>query len=185
MAKRGLFNSINFAKKYLGFLSEETTLKLWPAWWMMGVKVTSLANDWREVRITLPLTWVSKNMGGGMFGGFQASLADPIAPMACARVFSGHDVWTRCLTVDFQKPGTTDLELRFDFPPDLEEKIRKELSERKRSTPTFEYGLYREDGEMCTKVICVVAIREKGYLKGSPKGAPKQGDSQDSDKIMV
>lgn len=160
------YSSLHFADKFLGFLSEEKLLEWWPAWWMMRLKVTSLANDWREVRITLPLTWISKNMGGGMFGGFQASLADPIAPLACAKVFSGYHVWTRRLTVDFQHPGTTDLELRFDFPPEKEAEIRAELAKRHRSTPTFEYGLYRKDGVMCTKIECVVAIREKGYAKG-------------------
>ena len=98
-----------------------------------------------------------------MFGGFQASLADPIAPLACARAFPDYHVWTRRLTVDFQKPGNSDLELRFDFPLEMEEAILKELAERGRSTPTFEYGLFREDGVMCTKVECVVAIRPKGY----------------------
>ena len=148
------------------FLSEEKRLEWWPAWWMMRIKVTSLANDWREVRITLPLTWISRNMGGGMFGGFQSSLADPIAPLACANVFPGYHVWTRKLSVDFQRPGDTDLELRFDFPLDKEQQISAELAERGRSTPTFEYGLYREDGVMCTKIECVVAIREKGYSRG-------------------
>lgn len=161
------FSSIHFSKKFLRFLSEEKLLEWWPAWWMMRLKVTSLANNWREVRITLPLTWVSKNMGGAMFGGFQASLADPIAPLACAKVFPEFNVWTRSLTVDFQRPGTSDLELRFDFPAEMEAKIRDELTKNKRSNPTFEYGLYRKDGVMCTKIECVVAIREKGYLKKS------------------
>lgn len=159
-------SSISFAKKFLGFVSEEKKLALWPAWWMMRIKVTSLENKWRKVRITLPLTWISRNMGGGMFGGFQASLADPIAPIACGNVFEDYHVWTRKLTVDFRKPGNSDLELRFDFPPEKEQQIRKELKENNRSTPTFEYGLYREDGEMCTHIECVVAIREKGYAKG-------------------
>ena len=102
-----------------------------------------------------------------MFGGFQASLADPIAPIACSRVFSEYSVWTRHLSVDFRKPGNTDLELRFDFPPEKEEEIRKELAERGRSTPSFEYGLYTKDGVMCTKIDCVVAIRKKGYAEGN------------------
>lgn len=41
------------------------------------------------------------------------------------------------MTVDFQKGGSTDLELRFDFDPALEEKIRTELKMKGRSTPTF------------------------------------------------
>jgi len=102
-----------------------------------------------------------------MFGGFQASLADPIAPLACAKVFQDYDVWTRRLTVDFQKPGITDLELRFDFPVEKEREIFEELAERGRSTPSFEYGLYLKDGSLCTKIDCVVAIREKGYAKGN------------------
>ena len=159
------FNTISFSKKYLSFISEEKKLECWPAYWMMRLKVMELSNDWRRVRIILPLTWISKNMGGGMFGGFQASLADPIAPLACGKIFAEYHVWTRKLSVDFQKAGTTDLELRFDFPIEKEQEIRKELKTRHRSTPTFEYGLYNTDGELCTKIECVVAIREKGYLQ--------------------
>ena len=166
MFKKPAFSSISLAKKYFWFVSEEKLLAWWPAWWMMRIKVTSLENNWRKVRIILPLTWISRNMGGSMFGGFQASLADPIAPLACSKIFVDFHVWTRCLTVDFQRPGITDLELRFDFTPEKEEQIRKELAERGRSTPTFEYGLYRKDGVMCTRIECVVAIREKGYAKG-------------------
>ncbi|MGK0270491.1 MAG: acyl-coenzyme A thioesterase PaaI-like protein [Cocleimonas sp.] len=163
MSKKNKFNLSAFASKYLNFISEERRMAIWPAWWMMRIKVTSLANDWREVRITLPLTWISKNAGGGMFGGFQASLADPIAPLACVKIFKGYDVWTRKLTVDFQRPGITDLELRFDFPIEKEQEIFEELVKRGRSTPTFEYGLYLQDGTLCTRVECVVAIREQGY----------------------
>jgi len=137
VTKKKKYNSGTFANKYLNFLSEAQRMQLWPAWWMMRIKVTSLANDWREVRITLPLTWIS-----------------------------GYDVWTRKLSVDFQRPGNTDLELRFDFPLEKEQEIFEELKERNRSTPTFEYGLYRTDGSLCTKIECVVAIREKGYAKG-------------------
>ncbi len=159
------FNSIIFAQKYLGFLTEEKRLEWWPAWWMMRIKVKSLENNWRKVRILLPLTWISKNNGGSMFGGYQASLADPIAPLACAKVFSDYHVWTRKLCVDFQRPGDTDLELRFDFPEEKIKLIRKELKERGRSNPVFEYGLYLSSGEICTHVECVVAIRESGYLR--------------------
>ena len=158
-------NAIAFLNRQLRFLSEAKRLELYPAWWMMRIKVTAMENEWRHIRIRLPLTWVSRNMGGGMFGGFQASLADPIAPLACARVFENYDVWTRKLEVDFRRPGLTDMELRFDFPPELERQIRDELLAHKRSTPTFEYGLYDSQDRLCTAIICTVAIRPKGYLK--------------------
>ncbi|MFN3785488.1 MAG: PaaI family thioesterase [Thiothrix sp.] len=158
------FNFIKFARRWLYFLSEQRRLELYPPWWMMRIKVLALENDWRHIRIRLPLTWAARNMGGSMFGGFQASLADPIAPLACAKVFPDYHVWTRHLSVDFIRPGVTDMELRFDFPPEQEATIRAELKQRNRSTPSFTYGLYDCHGHLCTKVVCVVAIRPPGYL---------------------
>jgi hypothetical protein len=66
--------------------------------------------------------------------------------------------------VDFEHPGNTDLELRFDFDAAVREQIRSELDARGRSTPEFEYGLYRADGQRCTRIHCQVAIRPRGYL---------------------
>lgn len=160
------FNALGFISRRLRFLSYARRLELYPPFWLMGIKVLEWSEDSRRVRIRLPLTWRSKNMGGSMFGGYQAALADPIAPLACSRIFSGYDVWTRKLVVDFKKAGTTDLELRFDFPPGREAGIREELEKRGRSNPVFEYGFYLEDGTCCTTVHCTVAIRKSGYLKG-------------------
>ena len=67
-----------------------------------------------------------------------ASLADPIPALACARVFKDYSCWTRHMTVDFQRGGSSDLELRFSFPQELEQSIKEELAERGRATPTFE-----------------------------------------------
>lgn len=147
----------------LSWLSHKRRLEWYPPFWLMRIKVVELAPDWRRVRIRLPLTFVSRNFGGFMFGGFQASLADPIAALACARVFPGHSVWTRRLTLDFQREGRTDLELRFDFDPKLEQEIRRELETRGRSTPTFEFGYYLSTGELCTRIRNTVAIRPRGY----------------------
>lgn len=148
------------------FLSEKRRLQLYPPFWLMRVKVLELSDNWGRVRLLLPLNMASRNMGGSMFGGYQASLSDPIAALACVKRFPGTDVWTRVHEVDFMKVGNSDLELRFEFPPELENQIRQELAERGRSTPTFEYGFYRQDGECCTWIKSTVAIRPEGYLQG-------------------
>ena len=158
------FNTVKFSRRWLAFLPDSQRLELYPPWWMMRIKVLVLENAWRHIRIRLPLRWISRNMGGSMFGGFQASLADPIAPLACSKVFPEYHVWTRHLSVDFIRPGITDMELRFDFPAETEAAIRAELEKRGRSTPSFEYGLYDSSGRLCTKVVCVGAIRPAGYV---------------------
>lgn len=156
------------------FISPRKRLEWYPPFWVMRIKVLDLAEDWRSVRIRLPLNSFSRNPGGVMFGGYQASLADPIAAISCARVFPGYSVWTRALTLDFIRGGSTDLELRFDFPAEQERAIRAELDDRGRATPVFEYGYYLADGTLCTRILNTVAIRPKGYVKATSPPADIQ-----------
>jgi len=129
----------------------------------MGIRVLELSEDWARARILLPLSGHTRNPGGSMFGGAVAALADPIAALACARRFPGFSVWTRELTVDFLREGRTDLELRFDFDPELARRIQVELEQRGRSTPGFEYGLYLADGRLSARVLNHVALRPPGH----------------------
>lgn len=149
----------------LSFLSEKRRLQWYPPFWLMRVKVLELSDDWRRIRLLLPLNMISRNMGGSMFGGYQAALSDPIAALACAKRFPDTAVWTRVHEIDFQQVGNSDLELRFEFSPELEAHIRDELAQRGRSTPTFEYAFYRADGVRCSVVKSTVAIRPRGYLR--------------------
>ncbi len=161
----------------LRFLSPRRRLELFPPFWLMRVKVVELSPDWRRIRIKLPLTMISRNAGGNMFGGFQAALADPMPALACVRIFPGYSVWTRRLKLDFRHEGRTDLELRFDMDPAMEDTIRRELEDKGRSTPTFEFGYYLADGTVCTVIHNTVAIRPRGYKKGRPNVA--LGEAQD------
>lgn len=153
------------------FLSEQKRIEYYPPFWLMRIKVLEMATDWESVRIKLPLTMFSSNMGGCMFGGYQASVADPIAALACVKKFPGYSVWTRSMQIDFRREGSTDLELRFNFRPEQEKEIKQELAETGRSTPTFEYGLYLKDGTLCTHILNTVAIRPKGYSTKSIKNS--------------
>lgn len=152
-------------------VSDERKIELYPPFFLMRVKVLEIRDDWRFVRMKLPLNTFSRNPGGVMFGGYQAALADPVAAMACARVFPGYSVWTRAMNIDFQLGGSTDLELVFEFPPAQERAIAAELQERGRATPTFEYAFHLADGRRCSVISNTVAIRPKGYVKATTPGA--------------
>ncbi len=147
------------------WLTDKQRIKWYPAFWLMRLQVLELSPCWRKVTIVLPRSWIAINFGGGMFGGFQACLADPVAAMSCAKVFPGYSVWTRSLHLDFRFEGVTDLQLRFAMSMEQERQIRQELQDKGRSTPEFEYGYYLADGSLCTLVKARVAIRPKGYKK--------------------
>lgn len=156
-------NILNILRS-LRFLSPRQRLEWFPPFFLMRVKVVELTDDWQVVRLRLPLNAFSRNMGGSMFGGYQASLADPIAALACVVRFPGYEVWTRAMNIDFVAEGNSDLELRFEFDPLVDQKIRDDLAARGRSTPQFEYGFYRKDGTLCSCVTNTVAIRPRGYV---------------------
>ena len=156
------FNIFSLLKK-LPFIPEKKFLEWYPPFFFMRVRVLEISNNGRFVRLKLPLTMFSKNMGNSMFGGYQAAVADPIAAIVCAKIFPGHEVWTRSQLIDFQHEGNSDLELRFELTADIEQQIKDDLVKKGRSTPTFEYAFYRKDGVRCSKIVNVVAIRPKGY----------------------
>jgi acyl-coenzyme A thioesterase PaaI-like protein len=147
------------------FISDKKRIEWYPPFWLMRIEVLALSSGWREIRLLLPHSWIATNAGGSMFGGFQACLADPIAAMACVRLFPGYSVWTRSLHLDFRHEGVTDLELRFKLEPEQEATIRQELQNKGRSTPTFEYGYYLHDGRLCTVITASIAIRQTGYRR--------------------
>lgn len=148
-------------------LSDKLRLELYPLFFVMRVKVLELSGNWEIVRLRLPLKLINRNIGGGMFGGSQAAVADPIAALACVKRFPGYAVWTRSLELDFRREGLSDLELRFEFSQQKESKILADLAVNQRSTPIFEYGFYDPDGKLCTHVSCSVAIRPRGYKVNS------------------
>lgn len=148
----------------LRFLSEASRFAWYPPFWMMRLKVVDLADDWSHVRIKLPLTWISANAAGNMFGGFQANLADPIPAIACVVKFPGYRVATKKLELDFLRVGNSDLTLHFDFSSEQVASIQQELDEYGRATPCFEMSYMREDGEICTTIKNTIAIRPRGYV---------------------
>jgi acyl-coenzyme A thioesterase PaaI-like protein len=155
-------------------LSDARLLELYPPFVPMRIKVLEIGDNWRAVRIRLPLNARSRNPGGVMFGGWQAALADPIAALACARVFPGYSVWTRAMTISFDHGGNSDLEMRFSLTPEQEKVIRMELERDGRSTPTFEYAYVRKDGVRCTVIRNTVAIRPKGYRRATTPPASSE-----------
>jgi len=148
----------------LGFLSEEGRFAWYPPFWMMRVKVLEQSDDWRHVRIKLPLTWATKNAAGNMFGGTQSTLADPVPAITCVKNFPGYRVATKHLALEFLRVGSSDLILHFDLSDEQANQIAQELRENQRSTPCFEMHYVREDGQICTKIRNTIAIRPLGYV---------------------
>jgi len=159
----GMGSNLKLLQK-MSFLSERRRLELYPPFWLMRVKVLHLDDGWRRLRLLLPLNWLSANAAGNMYGGYQASLADPIPALACLKRFPGYRVATRKLEIDFIRVGNSHLTLHFDFSNEQHDGIQQQLEDSGRASPRFEMHYLRADGMLCTRIQNTVAIRPKGYI---------------------
>jgi len=148
----------------LRFLSPETRFEWYPPFRLMRVRVLELSEDWSHMRIRLPLTRISANAAGNVFGGFQACLADPLPALACLKLFPGHRVATKKLELEFLRVGSSDLVLELDIDPGIQQEVRRKLQADGRADPCFSMVYRRGDGKVCTRIRNTVAIRPKGYV---------------------
>ena len=62
------------------------------------------------------------------------------------------------MTVEFVAGGTGDLYFHFDFPPEIEEQVRRDLEAKGYSTPSFEVRLGGTDTNTPTHQHAIMTI---------------------------
>ncbi len=101
---------------------------LFPAYLGTGGRITYIADDYREVRVELPLSWRTRNYVGTIFGGSMYAAVDPVYMiMLIKNLGPGCIVWDKAASIRFRKPGHTKLYAHFHMPPEELDAIRASL----------------------------------------------------------
>ena len=114
--------------------SLRTTLARWgfnlfPAYWGTGARVTYIADDYREVRVELPMSWRTRNYVGTIFGGSMYAAVDPVYMiMLIKNLGPDYIVWDKGASVRFRKPGRTKLYAHFTLSPDELDSVRANVA---------------------------------------------------------
>jgi acyl-coenzyme A thioesterase PaaI-like protein len=136
---------------------------LFPAWRGTGARVTYIADDWREVRVRLPLSWRTRNYVGTIFGGSLYGAADPIYMIMLIRVLGPeYVVWDKAATIRFRRPGRTTLHARFVLTDDEIADIRRTLETTDRTDRVYVVELSDAQGVVHATVEKVVQVRRRG-----------------------
>jgi hypothetical protein len=101
-----------------------------PAYRGTGARVTYISDDYREVRVELPLSWRTRNYVGTIFGGSLYGAVDPVYMIMLIRILGReYTVWDKAAAIRFRRPGRSTLTARFRID---EEEIRtiRELAAR-------------------------------------------------------
>jgi acyl-coenzyme A thioesterase PaaI-like protein len=135
---------------------------LFPAYRGTGARVTYIADDLREIRVRLPLSWRTRNYVGTIFGGSMYAAADPILMVMLIRNL-GRDyvVWDKSASIRFRKPGRTTLYACFILVQAELDAIRDALRSADRVDREYRVELVDAEGVVHAEVDKVIQIRRR------------------------
>jgi acyl-coenzyme A thioesterase PaaI-like protein len=134
---------------------------LWPCWWGTGVRIRYISNDFREMRIELPLNWRTRNYVGTIFGGSMYGAVDPLYMlMLIKNLGPGYEVWDKSANIRFRRPGRSTLHVQCT----LDEKQIKRLKELANASPIdqlYSIDLVDDEGTICATIEKTIHIRKR------------------------
>ncbi len=135
---------------------------LFPAYRGTGARVTYISDDFREVRVKLPLSLRSRNAVVTIFGGSMYGAADPIYMIMLMRNL-GRDfvVWDKAATIRFLKPGRTTLFATFRLDDAELDAIRAATASGEPVDRTYNVELVDAEGTVHASVDKIIYVRKK------------------------
>ena len=135
---------------------------LFPAYRGTGARVTYISDDFREVRVKLPLTFRSRNAVGTIYGGSMYGAVDPMYMIMLIHLL-GRDyiVWDKAASIRFRKPGRTTLFATFRLDDDELDAIRDATASGAPVDRTYNVDLADGEGVVHASVQKVIYIKRK------------------------
>ena len=136
---------------------------LFPAYRGTGGRVTYVSDDYREIRVKIPLSWRTRNYVGTIYGGSMYGAIDPIYMLMLMKILGPqYTVWDKAAKVRFRKPGKGALYAAFHLSADEIGEI-KELAETSKSLDRiYNVELKSKEGTVHAEIEKTLYIAKKG-----------------------
>jgi acyl-coenzyme A thioesterase PaaI-like protein len=153
---------------------ERFAFNFFPAYFGTGARITFISSDWREVRVSVPLSLRTRNYVGVIFGGSIYGAVDPIYMlMLMKNLGRAYVVWDRAATVRFLRPGRSTLRARFELPLEELDAIRQALAHRRSLDRHYTIRLVDEDGVVCAEVEKTIYVRRADAARPPERAGPE------------
>lgn len=127
-----------------------------------GVKVTYVAKDFKEVRVSMKLRWYNKGAVGTHFGGSLYAMIDPHLMLMLMKLLGdGYIVWDKSASIDFIRPGTGTVSATIRLDDEKVQAIIDAVEENKTHLPEFRIKILDEKGKGVCRVKKVLYVRKK------------------------
>jgi acyl-coenzyme A thioesterase PaaI-like protein len=133
-----------------------------PAYWATGARLTFIADDFRDVRLELPLSWRTRNYVGTIFGGSMYAAVDPVyMVMLIKNLGPDYVVWDKAASVRFRKPGRAKLYARFTLSEDQLECVRRDVASNGRVDSVYQVILTDRAGTVHAEIDKTIHVRRR------------------------
>jgi len=141
---------------------ERWGFNLFPAFRGTGARITYIADDHREVRVVLPLSWRTRNYVGTIFGGSMYGAIDGIhIVMLMKSLGSAYQVWDKAASIRFRKPGRSTLYAHVTLAPEEPDAIRAALQTNHSIDRTYRVELTDREGIVHAEIEKIVHFRRR------------------------
>jgi acyl-coenzyme A thioesterase PaaI-like protein len=134
----------NFASKI-----NRWKFNFFPAYRGTGARVIYIADDYRKMRVKIPLNWRTKNYVGTIYGGSLYAGIDPIYMlMLIKNLGENYIVWDKSAKIRFKRPGKETLFADFLLTEDELSGIKTTLETEKSVDRIYNVELKDKNGKV-------------------------------------
>ncbi len=135
---------------------------VFPAYRGTGARVVYVSDDFREVRIKLPLSWRTRNYVRTIYGGSMYAAVDPFYMIMLIKLLGPeYVVWDKAASIRFRRPGRTALQATFRIEDAELDAIRAATADGEPVDRTYSVDLVDRDGVAHASIEKVVYIKRK------------------------
>jgi hypothetical protein len=150
---------------------------LFPAYRGTGGRVLYIRHDWMEVRVTVPLSWRTRNYVGTIYGGSLYGAVDPIYMLMLLRALGPeYTVWDKAADIRFRRPGRSRLFATFLIDEALLSGIREELTRVPKLDRQFTVELKDAAGEVHAVIHKTIHVSPR-KIASPPMAARNDGQA--------
>ncbi|WP_104399197.1 DUF4442 domain-containing protein [Vibrio penaeicida] len=141
-------------------------LNIWPPFWGAGIRIVSISDDFRQVKMQLKLRWWNKNANRTQYGGSIFSLTDPVYSLMLMGILGEkYFVWDKEASINFIAPGKSHLFADFHVSQPMLDNIYQETSTGDKSFPEFLIYVKDKDGNVVSEVQRTLYVRKKPQFR--------------------
>jgi hypothetical protein len=134
-----------------------------PAYRGSGARVVYIADDYRAMRVKIPLSWRTRNYVGTIYGGSLYGGIDPIYMlMLIKNLGAGYIVWDKAAKIRFKRPGKETLFADFLLTQEELDEIKTLLETHKSVDRIYNVELKDKNGKAYCLIEKTIYIAKKG-----------------------